>query len=669
MTDRAPPRAGTPRGRRTGLWAGVAAAAFALALSTLPAWRTVELALFDRLTVLTAPGAVELPITIVGIDEASFSAIGLAWPWPRSLHAKLLETLQDAGVALVAFDVLFSEASDAEEDRAFAEAIAQSGPVVLASDLVYSETGATRQWLRVDPHPRFREAGAITGLASVELDRDGVQRQIPAMAEAFWRQIVKAFDAGYPDVVERFTAGPEERIRYLGPPHTFPYLSYHHLLDPDTKLPPHWREALRDNIVLVGRELKATTEVGSAQADLFHTPFFSSTRELMPGVEIQANLVANMISGQTLRETGRGTTLGFMLCVALAAVIAMRRWRPLPASLWATSLTLGVFGLQYILFARALVWLPAAGSMLAVLMIFLAQGGYAYLAMQRQRRDITRAFAMYVAPALVEQIAAHPERLHLGGERRELTLMFTDLAGFTELAESMPVEEVAAVLNRHLSEMTAIVLAHDGTVDKFIGDAIMAFWGAPLPVEEAERKAVEAALAMQARMRETHDELLTQLGISLTMRIGLHRGPCIVGNLGGDNRFDFTAVGDAVNLASRLEGVNKVFGTGILLSEPVAEAVSERFPLRELDTLRVKGKQQGIRVFIPCDDPRLVARSAEALALYRGGDWIASRAAWRSLARDFPDDPVAALFVRRHAILEAQGWPTDWDGVTVLDSK
>ncbi|MBI1907409.1 MAG: adenylate/guanylate cyclase domain-containing protein [Rhodocyclales bacterium] len=650
-------------------WAGIGAAALALLIAATPAWRGVELSLYDLLLRHTAPNRVDLPVTIIGIDEESFATIGLAWPWPRSLHARVVDTLREAGAAVVVFDVVFAEPGAPLDDAAFATAIERFGAVVLAADVAYSETGSTRQWLRVDPLARFIEAGAVAGLASVELDRDGAMRRVPGAAESMWRQTLKAFDARYPGVVESHAAEANAHIRYLGPPHTFPYIPYHRLLDPDHKLSANWRDALRDNIVLIGRNLNASTEVGSAQTDMFHTPFFSDGRELMPGVEIQANLIASLIEGRAIREASRASTLATALLIALAAIAGMRRWRLLPATLLGAGLIAAALALQTLLFAHTSQWLPLGGAVLAVLLVYLSQGGQAYLVALRQRGEITRAFGMYLAPALVEQIAAHPEQLKLGGERRELTLLFTDLAGFTEIAESMEVEQVAALLNRHLSEMTAIVMAHGGTVDKFIGDAIMAFWNAPLEMPDPELRAVNAAIAMQARMRALHDETLARHGVALSMRIGVHRGPCIVGNLGGDNRFDFTAVGDAVNLASRLEGVNKVYGTTILLSETVAEAVSATTPLREIDTLRVKGKQQGIKVYTPCIDPALSHASAEALALYRAGDWTSARDAWRQAAAQWPDDPVAATFVARLEQMANNGWPLDWDGVTTLDSK
>jgi adenylate cyclase len=265
---------------------------------------------------------------------------------------------------------------------------------------------------------------------------------------------------------------------------------------------------------------------------------------------------------------------------------------------------------------------------------------------------------------------AHPERLRLGGERREITILFSDLAGFTSIAERLAPEQVSAVLNRHLSEITEAILEHSGTVDKFLGDGVMAFWGAPLADAGQTEHAVRAAIEMQRRMHELAAELAAQAGgAAFGMRIGLHRGECIVGNMGGDNRFEYTAVGDAVNLASRLEGANKVYGTRILASEAVAEACKAAIPFREVDTIRVKGKAIGIRVFTPCEDGQLVALSAEALAAYRAGRFADAARTWRALREAYPEDPVAALFLERLETLGTRPAPAGWDGTATLLEK
>ncbi len=662
-------RSPAPRPRIALPWVGIAAVLLAATISLSDAWHSVELRIFDTLMVKTAPGKVDLPITIVGIDEASFAHIKRQWPWPRSLHARLLDKLTEAGVAVAAFDVVFAEPSTGADDQAFAAAIRRHGNVVLAADTSYRETGATRQWLRVDPLPLFTDAGAMRGLASVQIDPDGILRQLPIARDAFWSQILKALEKRHTGVVAATETVPGSLIRYLGGPHTFTYIPYYQMLEPEKYLSANWKTFLKDNIVIIGRDLKSSTDVGSAQSDMFQTPFFSASHELMPGPEVQANLVASMASGDALRRASRSATMLLTLMTGCLSLLLMRRWTPVGSSLTGAALVILVAAIEYGLFAGPLVWLPAGGAALAVVLTYLAQGGVAYSTELRQRRQIRLAFEKYVAPAVVEQIVTRTEFLRPGGERQELTLLFTDLAGFTSIAEGMDAAEVANLLNRHLSEMTEIILRHKGTVDKFIGDAVMAFWGAPVADPDQSLHAVEAAIEMQHKVAAMRADVLAAGGPELAMRIGIHRGECIVGNMGGDNRFDYTAIGDAVNIASRLEGVNKFYGTGVLLSDAVATALAGRVRLRPVDTVRVKGKQSGIAIYTPCEDGRLNALSKSALDAYRQGDWSAAWERWQAVLIYRGEDAVAQLFLSRLRLWQQDGWPESWDGITTLETK
>ena len=638
-----------------------------LALSS--AWRAVELRTFDTLSVATAPGEVPLPITIIAIDEESMGEMKQQWPWPRGTHAKLLERLKEAGVALVAFDVVFAEPDrDPAQDAAFAKAIHEMGaPVVLASNLEFRETAYARQWVRVDPVKPLVEAGAITGLASVTVDPDGFLRKVPTSQGALWLSTVMAFDKVRPGIARSLSVTDEDRIRYLGGPKTFTTIPYHRLLDPEKLLSPNWKEVLADNIVLVGKVFDTATELAMVEADMFRTPFTHGTGKLTPGVETHATIVANMLMGETRREAPASYAIGLVLLAGLGAGMAMRPWRPLVSGIAVLVLSAAIVGGDYALFQWQRLWVPAAAAVATLLLAYVAEGARSYVAELRRRQALRRAFATYVSPAVVDAIVADPESLKLGGDRRELTVLFTDLAGFTSASEKLPAEKVADLLNRHLGEMADVVIANGGTVDKFIGDAVMAFWGAPVADAQQARHALDAAIAMQAATRRLATELAATGGPGLRMRVGLHRGECVVGNLGGARRFEYTAVGDTVNLASRLEGVNNVYGTGILVSDTVASAVAGA-QLRPVDSVRVKGRKQAVQLFTPCDDPVLVDRTSRALAAYREGRWDEAVAGWSDLARDYPDDPVAPVFIARLGAL-AQGWPTEWDGVTELVSK
>lgn len=651
------------------LWVGLAAALIGWLLTQAPFWRHVELKLFDVLVVRTAPNQVALPITIIGIDEATFEALKSAWPLPRRHHARLLDNLREAGVAVVGFDIVLADATDPRDDALFADAVRRFGHVVLASDLAFRESASMRQWFRVDPLPVFLEAGAQQGYSSLQVDDDAVLRRVPAVQDSFWRAVLYKFDQARPGIVTSLDVSEDMRIRWLGGAHTFTYVPYHHVLDPEKNLPPNWKEFFRDNIVLVGRKVSVIGDVGAAQGESYQTPFYYRTREFMPRVEAHANLVANMVAGERLREAPANWALGAWVSAVFIALAFMRRWHPLRSGIVLALLAGALAALEIGLFVYRAVWVPAAGAMMTVTLIYLAQGAVAFVAEQRQRREIKSAFSMYVSPALVDEVIAHPERLKLGGERRHMTILFSDLAGFTTISEQFDPEKVSGIVNRHLSEMTDTILAHSGTVEKFLGDGIMAMWGAPVPDENQHVNAVRAAIDMQRRMGQLSADIERDTGAVLKMRIGVNCGDCIVGNMGGNNRFDYTAVGDAVNLASRLEGVNKVYGTPILISTAVAIEVRDGVRFREVDTVRVKGKNVGITVLTPCEDETLIALSVEALAAYRASQFDAAEAVWKRMLESWPDDPVARVFLERLAVFRDDGLPDDWDGIWTLDTK
>ncbi|HEX7607315.1 MAG TPA: CHASE2 domain-containing protein, partial [Usitatibacter sp.] len=266
--------------------AGIAVIFGALGYITL--WSTIELKGFDALTVITAPQRSSLPITIVGIDEASFAQVNKQWPWPRSLYGKLVDQLSKAGAMVIAFDVLLADESTPEDVAALGKAISRAGNVVLASDMAYQESKLTRLWMRVDPLPALKEAGATNGFANVEPDPDQVQRLLPIGDDIFWRTIVARVNEKQPGLLSVAEPAAGAMIRYVGPDHTFPYVSFYQALEADTMLPP---DAFRDQIVLVGRDLKSNVEARMAAGDLFGTPFTMISGWRTPGVEIHANIL------------------------------------------------------------------------------------------------------------------------------------------------------------------------------------------------------------------------------------------------------------------------------------------------------------------------------------------------------------------------------------------
>ena len=279
--------------------------------------------------------------------------------------------------------------------------------------------------------------------------------------------------------------------------------------------------------------------------------------------------------------------------------------------------------------------------------MYVAQGGAAFLSERNSKLYIKHAFEHYVHPQVVAQMVDHPELLILGGAQREITLLFTDLKGFTEISESIEPAGVLQLLNRHFTETTQIILHHNGTIDKYIGDAVMAFWGAPLDDPQQAVHACRAALDLQQAMRAMRERAAADRSPPLHMRIGIHSGTAIVGNMGSSERFDYSAIGDAVNLAARLEGLNKLYGTEVLISAATAVQLPAEFALRRVDRVRVKGRNEVVELFTFCADAGLCAVSDEALTAYRDQRWDLAESLWRKLLQIWPDDMIATLYLRR----------------------
>ena len=643
---------------KAGSWLGpLVPLLIAIALLWLPAWHTLERRGFDLLTVMTAPGTTPLPIILIAIDDASLQQVPHPWPWPRALHAGLIDKLKDAGAAVIAFDILFSQPSRSDEDAALAQAIARAGNVVLATGLVRQETPAGTLWARQEPLESLVAAGAQPGVVNLAFDSDLVMRQLPTDDEAFWRRILVRLRQAMPEQELPGKAPEGGLIRYVGAPGAIPSLPYHMALELEKHVDPQEFEGA---VVIVGRATRSATEIGMAQSDLFATPYTLWSGEMTPGAEIHANVLDSVIRQQTIRPVplpAQGALLVALAVLGSLALSLQRRWL---AYLTVVSLAGVVLLLAWALFAGVQYWLPVGGSLLLLLLSTAGRFIKSALAARRDRDRVQKMFALYVPPDVVKALMAHPEQAGLGGDTRHLTVMFCDLRGFTTLSSELSPAEITAVLNRYFTRMTDAIFAHGGTVDKFIGDAVMAFWGAPLPDAEQERHAVLAAQAMRASLAEMNVELAAQDKPPLRLGIGIHSGEALVGNMGAESRLSYTAIGDTVNVASRLEGANKAFGTEIMLSAVTAAGAGD-LPLRPLGAIRVKGRPEPLEVLTPCDDLQLIELAHGALAAQRLGEHAAAINLWRKIQTIVPADPLAEFALER---LAGGG---DWDGVMDTD--
>ncbi|WP_280173781.1 CHASE2 domain-containing protein [Fulvimarina manganoxydans] len=591
--DRQP--AETSKGRRRlveTLVVAVIAIAAALSLSMWQPFRMAEARYFDYVVPLFAPDLQALSeedggVVIVAIDEPSFAEIGLQWPWPRALHGQLVEALRNAGAKAVGLDLIFAEPSSEGSDEALAASL---GPdVVLAADESIIETPHMSQLVRTEPLPMFLAKGARAGLASVVLDRDGVLRRIPAFPDGFAAEILTAAGES-PQLPLVEAAG--RMVQTMGPARSYPTISYYQALDPKSFLPPDF---LKDKIVLVGRSLQMSVASEVGGVDSFASSETARDGFLVPGVEMQATILDNLRHG--LSFGWASTTQNALLIALFGALAAALAWRP--ADLWtlagALALILVVVAVDLLALQGFRLFLPPLAPSLCIAGVLAPLAARDIAEERRMRRDVTRAFGHYLAPAMVDKLARDPKALKLGGERRELTILFSDVRNFTVLAESMKdePERLTQLINRLLTPLSDAVLERGGTIDKFIGDCIMAFWNAPLDDPDHARRAVEAGLAMLASVEGVNRELREELGESapaLSIGVGINSGICVVGNMGSSRRFDYSVLGDAVNYASRLEGASKSCAVPLLLGETTATQLATTMRPVLVDRISVKGR-------------------------------------------------------------------------------
>ena len=579
-------------------------------LTRVPAWNLLELRTFDYLSTLDDPRPPAGGPIIVAIDEPSLAEINRQWPWPRDIHARLVTALRAAGVKAIGIDIIFAEPSTGDADAALAAAL--GADVVLAGDESLIVTPQAGQVLRTEPLPAFSTTGATSGIASITLGGDGVFRNIPRYEDGFAVELARAAGLSLP------VPGGNLLIQAYGPGRSYLTVSYYQALDPPNFLPENY---FRDRVVIIGLSLQNAPAIDEARADAFATPYTVHTGRLVSGAEIQATIFDNLVHGTAVRRAAPTATIAAIIAAAVAAAISVRRSTRWHTAILGLAVMLLLAGLGFLLIRFAGLFLSPLGPSLAFLSVLVGQAAFDYAEERRERRQITRAFSQYLSPALVEQLARDPARLKLGGERRTLSILFCDVRGFTTIAEAMrdDPEQLTQLINRLLTPLSDIVLRHDGTIDKYIGDCLMAFWNAPLDDPAHATHAVATALDMLDAMERLNVRLRREAGETggpahaLRIGIGINTGDCVVGNMGSTQRFDYSVLGDAVNLASRLEGVSKNYGVPLLLGETTARMTGHTFAILELDRITVRGRTTTAPVFTA-----LRAASHAAVALHAG---------------------------------------------------
>jgi len=591
-------------------------------------------------------------VVVIAIDEHSIQTIG-QWPWPRAVMASAISRLSSARA--IGIDVNYKESSrlGISDDRALVTALRTSRvPVVLASELQPDNT-------IIGPIPTLTVV-SHQGLANMTVDADGVARTV-----SLWRTGIPTFATQIAQVAtgrQDSSLPTHIRIRYVGPERTIPTYPFTNLLD--GTIPA---SDLKDKIILIGATARDLQ-------DYRQTPL-----GLMSGVEVQATIVENILHNDFL-QTRPVVDILVTLLAGIAGLAVAWYLRRILTVLMGTGLAIVLVWIGvFIAFNHGLIIdiiMPTVAIIIGASAMMLVR----YLATTQERRFIHDTFSRYLAPQVIEALIEDPSRIRIGGERRELTILFSDIRGFTTLSETMGPQELAQFLNRYLGIMTDLILTRRGVIDKYIGDAIMAFWGAPLDDDEHALHGVLSALSMVSGLEEFNAENQT-LGLAkIDVGIGLNTGTVTVGNMGSEKRFDYTVIGDEVNLASRLESLTKTYGVNIIVSENVLSAITledrtaHEIVSREIDRVRVKGKHQPVTIFeilAPAKATRLkphMETFASALAHYYAGHWSdAINVLETFLSRIEHDGPARLLLERcREFVNDA---PINWDGAFEMKHK
>ncbi len=686
-----------------GILVGAASFGIGFALFALQFFQALEWKTWDaRLRLFSNRGHAGQDIVLVLVDQYSLDFYekqqSLPWPWPREMYGYLVRYLKAGGAKACFFDIAMTETSQfgPADDQNLAEAINEAGnvlcPIFLSAEEKESDEAAVSLLGRFSrpadavsvsketfrsvtlPLALYLQAAKGVGNAAVNPDGDGIYRRLPLLYLYKGRSLPSV-----PLAIADFMRGgfggepiPTDDqgrmiIRYFGPTGTYRTYPIATLINSwaqirEGKTPQLPAQEFAGKIVLVGLSAVGLQDLKS-----------SPLSAVIPGTEIQAAALDTLLNHHFVRIPPVAIVfiLAFMLALIAGISVSLlhKIWRMTLAFLiclavpWAAACAAFLCGY----------WLDFVFPEFTVLLTLTGATALNYSIEGKERRFIKSVFRHYLSPAVIERIIENPKLLQLGGEKREITSFFSDVAGFTSLSEKMAPEEMVKLLNAYLSEMTDIILDAGGTLDKYEGDAIVAFWNAPLDEPDHALKACRAALECQRRLKELRPEFLKRYGHEVTMRIGINSGPAVVGNMGSSRRFDYTAMGDTINLAARLESACKQYQVSILAGENTYGKLKDTLAAREADVIRVVGKQVPVRIFqIIGEKGKMTPLQLEKIGIfhqgleaYRARDWDRAIALFGGLT----EDPLAAIYIDRCRNFKSDPPPKQWDTVYSLKVK
>ncbi|RMD87084.1 MAG: adenylate/guanylate cyclase domain-containing protein [Calditrichaeota bacterium] len=682
------------------------AAVLALFMSRLSQFENFELKTYDARFKLRGPLPTKQDnIVIVAIDDQTFLDLKMKWPFPRNLYAKAILNLLEAGARLIIFDIEFTE-PDANEmrDVVLAGAIKRAGNVILAGKIVTEIKGkGVVNVYPLRPLPILLDAGAQWGLIDVLEDTDGFIRRYLLFRRHGGQTYLSLSLLTYlnllPQSKRRFRTGtngqfvigdlhiPKKEynsmlINYRGPAGSFPTYSFSSVVDDaeldigeeDTDIfELHKLEGtFRDKIVFIGA---AAEELQDNKL----TPFFEykGTKRKTPGVEMHANALSTLIRRDFIRTQSSLTNFIFILVLAYLTMFFTKWLKPFRGMFSVVVLVLAFIIWAFYSFLHRLVWVEITGPMLAIVLSYVGSVVHQVLTEQREKFRIKKTWQHYMAKNVIDEMLETGQEPTFGGERRELTVLFSDIRSFTTFSEKHSSHEVVHKLNEYLTAMVDIIFKYEGTLDKFVGDEIMAIFGAPIPQKDHALRACMTALEMVARLRALQREWVQKNEDLFQIGIGINTGKMIVGNLGSSQLFDYTVIGDEVNLGARLEGTNKQYGTTVIISEATYRKVRHRVVVRELDLVRVKGKNRPVRIFEllgidslpPIEKDLLVEVYHKGLQLYKARKFYQALKEFRRILKYFPTDGPTRVYIKRCLDFIEFPPPEDWDGVYEMQTK
>jgi adenylate cyclase len=669
--------------------------------------RQFELKTFDAFSRFLNPSDSDEEVIMIEVDQRSLDALSeqsINWPWPRQIYAPIIEYLSEAEAIFI--DILYTEPSSygQEDDLIFAESLKAASNVYLpvfltnqdkqmsAQDRVFLDRIALNEEIRsevnftaaitpIDPlKPWVRGSGNVT----ISPDEDGVYRKVPPVF-GMNGQVIPHFilghflEGGHMRVEgERLLFGErplplkegELLLRFYTEQSPFPVFSAAEILDFYLKdlssiKPEVPQSFFRGKYVFIGLTAPGLYDLKPTAVSSVST-----------GVLVHATALDNLLKGSFFTPMRTTYVLLFvvLICLTVSIIILTSHSIYVNSSLFVALLVVAV-GIPALLFRKGN-YLEITPPAVSLVISFIVTATYSYATEGKQRKQVRNAFQHYVSPAVVDSILKEVDKLKLGGEKKVMTALFSDIRGFTSISEGLDPEDLVKFLNEYFSVMTRIILKYEGTLDKFIGDAIMAFYGAPLEQPDHAVRGCKTAVDMLESLRELQADWEARNLPRIDIGVGLNSGEMTVGNMGSDDRFDYTIMGDNVNLASRLEGINKQYGTNIVISQYTCSLVQENgFFKRELDSVRVKGKKDPVTIYeligYGTPEPLLldvVQTFEHGLAAYKKRQWKEAEEVFKAVLNLREDGP-SKLYLARCEEYSGNPPPDDWDGVFVMKTK